>query len=341
VLTWSPRVEPGALRWAAWELLRGADHVIAGVRPHPLAPALADAGVEVRYVEARHLGDDVSKIAGPADLLHELAEGAGDGGTVVWLASATGDPKLLAALPDAEVLVGSGDVAGAAVLDLVAVMDRLRSPGGCAWDAEQTHTSLLTYLVEETYETVEAIETDDLVGLREELGDLLLQVVFHARIGQEHVVEPWSLDDVARGITDKLVRRHPHVFGADGLHGSAPAIDPATADELEGRWDRMKAAEKSRTSATDGVPLGQPALSLAAKLHDRAARAGVAPVAASGLVPAVPADDAALGELLLAIVVGARGAGLDPEAALRGAARRYAERIRETEKDGDSSAGRA
>src|SRR6187200_733428 len=87
------------------------------------------------------------------------------------------------------------------VTRIVAVMDRLRSPGGCAWDAEQTHRSLVTYLVEETYETTEAIETDDLVGLREELGDLLLQVVFHARIGEEHDDRPWSIDDVARGIT--------------------------------------------------------------------------------------------------------------------------------------------
>src|SRR5262249_2654819 len=160
------------------------------------------------------------------------------------------------------------DLPGARLLDLVAVMDRLRSPGGCPWDAEQTHRSLLPYLLEEAYETVEAVETDDLVGLREELGDLLLQVVFHARLGEEHPQQPWSADDVAAGIVDKLVARHPHVFG--GPDGAL-----ATAEQVEGRWEEMKRAEKGRTSAVDGVPLDQPALALAAKLLGRAARAGV------------------------------------------------------------------
>jgi len=219
---------------------------------------------------------------------------------------------------------------GWSFLELVAVMDRLRSPGGCAWDAAQTHESLVTYLVEETYETVEAIETSDLVGLREELGDLLLQVVFHARLGEEHATDPWSIDDVVAGITDKLMRRHPHVFGDESQRADH------NADELEGRWDQLKSAEKGRSSAVDGVPLGQPALSLAAKLHDRATRAGVAPPvrAPSSLDPstlAVGSDDE-LGDLLLAIVVDARGRGLDPEAALRAAARRYAAAVQEAER---------
>ena len=104
---------------------------------------------------------------------------------------------------------------GHAFLELVAVMDRLRSPGGCPWDARQTHRSLVEYLVEETYETVEAIETDDRAGLREELGDLLLQVVFHARMAQENPKDPWDIDDVAEGIVAKLVTRHPHVFAGE------------------------------------------------------------------------------------------------------------------------------
>ncbi|MCU0296628.1 MAG: MazG family protein, partial [Candidatus Nanopelagicales bacterium] len=123
-------------------------------------------------------------------------------------------------------------------------MDRLRSPGGCPWDAEQTHESLVQYLVEETYETIEAIDADHRDGLIEELGDLLLQVVFHARIGQESD-DPFDIDDVAGGIADKLIARHPHVFG------EAPA---ETAEDVEAAWFERKRQEKGRTSVTDGVP---------------------------------------------------------------------------------------
>ncbi len=146
----------------------------------------------------------------------------------------------------------SSDPVGSRLLDLVEVMDRLRSPGGCPWDAEQTHESLLRYLVEETYETVDAIEAGSSDGLREELGDLLLQVVFHARIAAEN--EGWDVDDVATGIVDKLVRRHPHVFSD---------VSVADADEVRANWEVLKAAEKGRRSPAEGVPLGQPALSLA------------------------------------------------------------------------------
>ena len=144
-------------------------------------------------------------------------------------------------------------------------MDQLRSPGGCPWDAAQTHASLAKYLVEECYEVLEAIETDDLALLREELGDLLLQVLFHARITEELPPDQaFSIEDVAGDLVDKLVRRHPHVFaGAD-------AGDAATLNET---WERQKVTEKGRTSATDGVPVGQPALALSAKLVARAARA--------------------------------------------------------------------
>ena len=149
-------------------------------------------------------------------------------------------------------------------------MDQLRSPGGCPWDAQQTHDSLATYLLEETYETLEAIDSGDRVHLREELGDLLLQVVFHARIATEHPDDPWTIDDVAAEISDKLVRRHPHVFG-DATARSAAHVEAA--------WDRLKAAEKQRTSALDGIPAALPALSLATKTIGRAERAEVgAPV---------------------------------------------------------------
>jgi XTP/dITP diphosphohydrolase len=227
--------------------------------------------------------------------------------------------------------VNSADGAekGARLLDLVAVMDRLRSPGGCPWDAAQTHESLLPYLLEETYETVEVIETADLVGLKEELGDLLLQVVFHARIGEEHAEQPWSVDDVAGGIVDKLVSRHPHVFG----DGSSTSSALTTADEVERSWESLKRVEKGRTSSVDGVPLAQPALALAAKLVGRAAKAEVAVAVPPIVLPGgAPLSDEQAGDLLLALVVRAHDDGVDAEAALRGACRRYAAAVRDAER---------
>lgn len=215
---------------------------------------------------------------------------------------------------------------GDRLLDLVAVMDRLRSPDGCPWDAAQTHESLLPYLLEETYETVEAVETSDLAGLKEELGDLLLQVVFHARLGEEHADQPWSIDDVAGGIVEKLVARHPHVFGD---------ADATTADDVERSWEALKRAEKGRTSAVDGVPLAQPALALAGKLVARAEKAGVVvPFAAAPVVGDEPLSSADTGALLLALVARARADGVDAEAALRAACRGYAEAVRAAEAAG-------
>jgi XTP/dITP diphosphohydrolase len=186
----------------------------------------------------------------------------------------------------------------------VEVMDRLRSPGGCPWDAEQTHASLARYLLEETYEVLEAIETADRALLREELGDLLLQVLFHARVAEEEP-DPYSIEDVAADLVDKLIRRHPHVFG------SVPTSDAATLNET---WERQKIEEKGRTSAVDGVPLAQPSLALAAKLIARARRAGL---------DVVPDSDDEIGERLFAVVRDAVAAGVDPEGALRHTARAY------------------
>jgi XTP/dITP diphosphohydrolase len=326
LLATTHRVAPGLLSGAGWDALRDADEVYAAGADHPLAEALDAAGIVLRVPE------------GPADPVGLLLRRAADV-QVVWLMGPDGDPGLtdelarrLAAAdaaPDVELVAGSWDLPGARLLDLVAVMDRLRSPGGCPWDAAQTHRSLLPYLLEEAYEAVEAVEIDDLVGLREEMGDLLLQVVFHARLGEEHPDRPWSVDDVAAGIVDKLVSRHPHVFG------DAPA---RTADQVEASWDELKRAEKGRTSAVDGVPLAQPALALAARLVARTTRSGldVAPThrpddALGPALDAATADDDALGALLLAVVQRAVAAGRDPEAALRGAARAYAERVREAE----------
>lgn len=196
-----------------------------------------------------------------------------------------------------------------AVADLVAVMDRLRSPGGCPWDAEQTHTSLLPFAVEEVFEVVEAVEEGDRTAMREELGDLLLQVVFHARIAAEHPTEPFTLDDVAAGIAAKLRRRHPHVFAGAQVRD---------AEHVSTRWDEIKRAEKDRRSALDGVPAGLPALARAQALLDRAQRAGLTTPAADGAVDAGPAD---VGTALLSTVLRAQAAGVDAEAALRAAVR--------------------
>jgi XTP/dITP diphosphohydrolase len=210
--------------------------------------------------------------------------------------------------------------AGSALLDAVAVMDRLRSPGGCPWDAEQTHTSLLQYLVEECYELYQAIEDGDRPAVREELGDVLLQVLFHARIAAEDPADPFDIDDVAADLVAKLVGRHPHVF-ADGS-GFREVVD--TAERQEHRWEELKRAEKQRGSSVDGVPLGQPAVALAAKLTSRTARAGLP----AELLPTGPE----VGEQLFALAAAARLAGIDPEAELRGAARRFADRVRAAEK---------
>lgn len=221
-------------------------------------------------------------------------------------------------------------VRGARLLELVAVMDRLRSPGGCPWDARQTHASLVEYLIEEAYEAVEAIEVDDADGMREELGDLLLQVVFHARIAQEG--DPgWDIDDVAGGIVDKLVRRHPHVF-ADAT--------AETPEQVEANWHALKAQEKGRASVTEGIPRHLPALVLASKVLQRggalADEFGPSPQHAAALdAVSELMDEEQFGALLLALVAIGRERGWDAESALRGAVRariaaiRAAEGIRE------------
>lgn len=214
---------------------------------------------------------------------------------------------------------------GEKVLELVEVMDRLRSPGGCPWDARQTHASLVEYLVEEAYEAVEAIEAGDDPGLREELGDLLLQVVFHARIAQDD--DDWDIDDVAQGIIDKLIRRHPHVFADD--HAD-------TAEQVEASWHSLKAKEKGRDSVTEGIPENLPALLRASKVHSRSSViADRVPTLSEGASAAriiEPIDtEQQLGELLLALASAAQDRGWDAERALRQAVRHRIEQIRSTE----------
>jgi NTP pyrophosphatase (non-canonical NTP hydrolase) len=206
---------------------------------------------------------------------------------------------------------------GARVLELVAVMHRLRTE--CPWDAQQTHASLARYLLEESYEALDALEGGDPAKLREELGDVLLQVAFHGEVAGERTDGTgFTIDDIADGIVAKLVRRHPHVFAGVSVTG---------ADEVNSNWETIKAAERASAgdgpdSVFDGVPMGQPALSLAAQLQRRAERSG-APAAAADL----PSGVSDIGTELFALVARARSAGLDPEIELRTAARAYRDRV--------------
>ncbi|MCG5216864.1 MazG family protein [Streptosporangium sp. KLBMP 9127] len=304
VLTTSPRVAPGLLSHHAWRVL-GASRVLTGSADHPCLPYLSEAGIVVEVV------DPV-----PAELV-----GLARAGDVVWLAAQDGDESLMRAVghaalaeqdpPLIELVPGSYDLPGARVLDLVAVMERLREE--CPWDAKQTHQTLVPYLLEEAYEVQETVEDGDYAALRDELGDVLLQVAFHAR-----VADGFDIDDVAEGIVAKLVRRHPHVFGSVKVTG---------ADEVNDNWETIKAAERAEKGAgsvLDGVPLGQPALTLVTKLQRRAERVEApADLPADGVSP--------LGRELFDLVRRARAQGLDAEAELRAAARAYRDRVRHWE----------
>ncbi|MFE7665701.1 nucleoside triphosphate pyrophosphohydrolase [Streptomyces celluloflavus] len=318
LLTTSHRVAPGLLSWPAWQALRTADRVLCADPDNPQLPYLREAGIEVEAATptARELVDYCLPAASPAP--SAAPSGAR---TAVVLTSADGESELTDGLarlagsgrqtmPDLELLPGSYDLPGARLLDLVQVMDRVRA--ACPWTGIRTHEDLAKYALEETYELVEAIEAGDRAALREELGDVLLQVVFHARIAQDDPDAPFSVDDVAGGIVEKLIHRHPHVFGDETAE---------TPEDVKAHWLRTKAAEKKRESVTDGVPLAQPGLALAAKLASRARTAGI---------EAVPAGDG-IGYELLALAVRAQAAGTDPETALRAAARTYREAIRVAE----------
>lgn len=212
---------------------------------------------------------------------------------------------------------------GEGLAELVAMVARLRAPGGCPWDAEQTHESLVRYLVEECWELIDAIESGDRAEMIEELGDVLYQVLFHADIAAHTPGEAFDIDDVARHMTAKMVSRHPHVFGDR---------EAATAADVVAFWEDLKADEKPhRTSVLDGVPQGMPALALADKVIGKAERVGVAPET-SALVQVTDATtEAELGDQLLALVATARERGLDAERALRGALRTFQDRVRAAE----------
>ncbi|MFJ6657929.1 nucleoside triphosphate pyrophosphohydrolase [Streptomyces sp. NPDC091377] len=316
LLTTSHRVAPGLLSWPAWQALHAADSVLCADGAHPQLPYLREAGIAV---------------AEAAPAAEELVDACAGGRTVVVVATGEGEPALTDGLarlagsgrirmPDLELLPASYDLPGARLLDLVQVMDRIRR--ACPWSSQQTHEGLAKYAVEEAYELVEAIEDGDRDELREELGDVLLQVVFHARIAEEGARArtdgeddgaAFSIDDVAAGIVAKLIHRHPHVFGDETA---------TTPEEVKEHWLRTKAQEKRRTSITEGIPLHQPGLALVAKLASRARTAGLD-------VPLPPTEG--IGYDLLVLATRAEAQGVDPEAALRAAARTYRDAIREEE----------
>lgn len=243
LLAASPRVPAGLLSRDAWRALDAAERVHAADVTEPLPLALADDGIDVTALPEE----------GASARARALVTAARDADTI-WIGSADGDPGLSDAVaaevsrldeaPEVEVLVGSWDVEGGRLLDAVTVMDRLRSPGGCAWVAAQDHATLAPFVLEEAQEVHEAIEAvvadpDDpqlREDLTDELGDLLFQVLFNARVAADHADAPFDVDDVAAALVDKLVRRNPHVFG------DATA---ETLEEIEAQWQAIKAAERS------------------------------------------------------------------------------------------------
>ncbi|MEO6472662.1 MAG: MazG family protein [Aeromicrobium sp.] len=278
ILVVSPRVAPGLLTLSAWDAMRAAATVRATDLDDPHVEAIVTAGIAVDATPAVPSYEaDAVWIAPTGDvgwaqqIATDLVDGTREGGHV-------------------EIIFGSYDQPGARLLDLVEVMDQLRTQ--CPWTKEQTHASLSHYLLEEAYETLESLDSGNSEHLLEELGDLLMQVVFHARIAAE--AEGWDIDSVAEGIVAKLIYRNPHVFGDEVV---------TSADEVDAQWQRLKKVEKARASPLDGIPVEMPALAFADKVLGR-----IGDVAVSG-------ND--FGSRLLALVQQARAEGVNAEEALR------------------------
>jgi XTP/dITP diphosphohydrolase len=310
LLVTSPRLPAGLLTAEAWDAVRAFP--VFALADSEQATALRTTGVEVTLLDTDAQG---------------FLDAIGDRPAAVWLAGPGGDQAFARqlglrlarepGLAELELMYGSWDPPGARLLDAVAVMDRLASPGGDPWKRAQTHQTLAPYLLEESYEAYDAIVSGDLAALREELGDVLLQVVLHARLAEEHPDgQGWTIDDVAGGLVEKMVRRNPHVFAGERIED---------IEEITANWERIKQSEKERDSVLDGIALSQPALALAAKILHRVERGAVD-------VPLPEASD--LGSSLLNVVAQARAAGLDAEAELRRAALDYADAVRAAENVG-------
>jgi len=330
---------PGLLPFQAWDVLGTAERILArDVDSHPSAEQLHLAGLDLVTLEPAPLGRgdlDLTRPGLPDDrrIAKALVQAALDRGRVVYLLGPEdrGVAPALAGMAaehdlEIELVFLAQQPPGTEFVRLVDVLRQLRDPeDGCPWDLEQDHRSLLRYLIEEAYELVEAVEEGDDTDLQEELGDVLLQVVFHAQVASDR--SAFGIDDVVRGIAEKLIRRHPHVFG-DG--------DASSADEVQARWDELKAEEKERGSPFDGVPAVAPGLDLLHTLQRKAARYGlfdpdqprpeqaVAEHAASAR--SARDDDAreeAVGSLLAAAVALAGELDVDPEVAARRMARTF------------------
>ncbi len=336
---------PGLLPLHSWTALMSSEVVLVGAADHPFTPHLDAAGLRHEVVPAPEQGAALSR----GDLLGGLSPQAkARAEWVVECARACGETVYLfgphdseaftrtlgmeAARAGVEVEIVYFGVApkGVRLLELVRVEERLLGEGGCPWDREQTHATLAPYAVEEVYELLEAIQAGNPPAIREELGDVLLQVVFHAEMAAQ--AGAFDIDDVAQQIAEKLVRRHPHVFGD---------VEVADAGEVMANWEQLKAAEKAeREGVFDGIPPAQPALAYAGKLQSRAAKAGFEwpdPATAAervrleldelGSATDDEARAAELGDLLLAVAGLARVHGIDPDMALRGAAQRFRDRF--------------
>ncbi len=343
----SPRV-PLLFPPQTWRALDAARPVWVLGDDHPSLPALEvaeipwqvlapaeDTGPAGRDLLLVGQGLDLDAVAQARRQADALLDHARRDGTATLLLPPVNDGPLVQLVADraarghieVEAVYPVGEPKGAALLDLVATETRLRGPDGCPWDREQTHASLARHLVEEAYEVLDAIEEGDPEHLREELGDLLLQVVFHAQLAED--AGDFDVDGVARAITEKLVRRHPHVFGD---------LQVASAGEVVRNWEAIKREEEGRTDPLAGIPSALPALQLAAKLQKRAPAGGLASEAGSPgrvrerldeLAGAAGTEEleAAVGELLFEVVALARASGVEPEAALRATARRFRARF--------------
>jgi XTP/dITP diphosphohydrolase len=314
VVPLAPRELGGLTLWE-WDQLCARELVLFERPDHPLRGRLTARGVTVASLDG-----DVDARADTWALVCDP-----DSGRVVDLAIAGAEVTSSAeGVPDSLTAAHAASIArraGASLAGLVAIMARLRSVDGCPWDREQTHGSLEVHLLEETYEVLEAIESGDAPALQEELGDLLLQVVFHAQLARDSGT--FDIEGVAGGIASKLLRRHPHVFGQ---------VAVTNASEVVRNWEAIKTDEKSRSGPFDGIPRALPALLETYKVQKRAAALGFStdtPAARRALDEALraPSPDAAIGEALFWLVALARAHGVDPETALRRATRAFMEAL--------------
>ena len=349
---------PGLLPFPAWDAMATAEAVfVRDPEDHPHATHLYFAGIDLVRLEQGDLGDQRMDLLQPGSprerrLARGLVEAAQERGAVVYLLGPDdGEFGRLVGLDAAK--QGGIEVefvflpplpTGAELLRLVAIEQQLRDPdGGCPWDLEQDHASLVRYLVEETFEVVDAIEDGGDADLQEELGDLLLQIVFHSQIAADRGA--FTVDDVARGIGDKLVRRHPHVFGD---------TEVADAAEVKANWETLKQEEKQRSGPFEGVPRSLPAVMLAWELQRAAAQLGFEWGDPSGpadkvreeLDEVLAADDplrreAEIGDLLQSVIALARHLDVEPESALRAASRRFRDRFERTLALADEDGSRA